>query len=242
MSWSWVEAVDFGNVPSWFAAGAAVVAVFIAGRSYSHTRAAYVDDVWQRKASQARLVWGERGRFCGKKRGAKGHPPPNQTLGVPISVGVTGDRDDDYEAGEIDGKPQSFLTVDATFFVVKVTNNSDEPIGNVHVSLTGPWRHGEAGSRRPEGAGPRWTAQSKPALFPVIKPKTTAECIVFVRADMTSIDGYAAKVSVRFTDSAGVRWNRTGTRKPEEFRLPEASTTSRPLLSRCRSFLRSLGR
>lgn len=214
---AFVSSVNWEVVLSAVTAATAIVAVWLSLRSLRISRAAFVEDAWQRKVAQARLVWAECGPLAGLSIGSSARPPRFLTEGR--YTPVLADSEDDYELGEDSrGQRDSIMAVDATLVLVRLMNNSDEPIGRVQLEVSGTWARyvGQSQSQRPEGAPIGWEVRTQPhEIRGAIHPHSTREWFVFVRNSMMDLDHHA-RVRVSFTDSAGVRWSRTDTRRPEE--------------------------
>jgi hypothetical protein len=194
--------IDWGNAPSWVAATTALVVGTFTILNVRTARRAYVDGKWDKKVHQARLVWAERqGRY---HLANKGQPVEQDFGGMPTNdvvltdVGFIELRDDTHVPA--DGTQIPVWRIDALRFLVKVSNNSSEPIGNVNVSVH------VKDTVLIEGARGR--------IFDVIPPETSRMVEVHLAAYRHDAEDF--RLVLTFTDSAGHCWTRTETNPPKE--------------------------
>jgi hypothetical protein len=189
---------------------AIVVAIFTISNVLT-ARRAYVESTFDRKVSQARLVWAELAGHVGKAKGARAGDMAERTLRDLLGSGTSwlGDSNDDYEPRVEDGETYSVIARDLTIFGVRITNNSDEPIGRCSILLEG--------SKRLEVAPPgrrSWEHRAGRLVARVLPPRTTKSVRIVVPLSYADLTPRSTRVVVGFTDSAGHRWMRTDTKTP----------------------------
>lgn len=177
-----------------FGAGS-LIGVSIAVRNYLHT-------TWQTKVAVARLVWAEeRGPHFAPKAGAWQIPRPNAKALIqrPETRGRIS-TPNLFEAAEVDGVITVVWREDGRISYATLTNNSDEPVGNVTLVLN-------------RGNRPRAAAQDRLDMPRTLLPKSSIVIEVNVPRDGGSAFSPGVFV-LSFTDAAGLRWERRGTRPP----------------------------
>jgi hypothetical protein len=200
----WSRDIDWGNAPAWAAVVVAtVVGTFTIGNVII-ARRAYVDSAWDRKVRVSRLVWATKGPAVGYSAGDSFRP--NQSL-FPSRLPDYGSASTFFENVQDpdSGEMRYLVSHPFTLMKVNVTNNSDEPIGSVRIALL---YRGEP-------------LNYAPVAFRVIPPRTTRSVKVFADIKYERRQAKAIRVRVRFTDSAGHRWQRVGTSPPTEVPHPK---------------------
>lgn len=169
--------------------------VVVAVRNYLHT-------TWQTKVAVARLVWAEeRGPRFVPHAGSRLHVKHNAESAIPIPE--TSGRisvPDLFEAGRVQGSVTTVWKVEGRRSFARITNNSREPVGNVSLVLH-------------RGKKPPAEAQDRSDMPRTLLPETD----MLIEVDLPR-DGnpFSSGVLVlRFSDSAGTRWERRGTRPPK---------------------------
>ena len=194
----WCRDVDYGSLPQWLAliVGAVVAGFTIFG--ILTARRAYLDDVRTRTFAQARLIYGEIVEDLHIGSGvtqlvsvtdpkARIVQLPDEGQPMPVSHGTR------YQG------PTLSLTanMDARVFLVRVTNNSEELISKVDISLKD--EDGMIGGQ---------------VADVLLAPKSMVEWVVAIPEDR---EFKPKEATVTFTDATGGGWIRRGGEPLEPF-------------------------
>lgn len=188
----WCRDVDYGSLPQWLAliVGAVVAGFTIFG--ILTARKSYVEDVRHREFAQARLVYSEllESRVADTAGSTTVLPLTDPT---PTIIQF---REEDVLPAEIEprvgGRSQGFTAnMPVRIYKIMVHNDSDELISMVVTRM-------ESNSV---------TIDSLSRGGRIVGPHSTLETFFIIPKDD---GGDEPKIGVRFTDSTGVRWSRTG--------------------------------
>jgi len=187
---NWCRDVDYGSLPQYIAIAVAGVAAFYSVRGYLLSQASFREDVRHREYAQARLVYAELVEV--RAINNVGTTSVFSIEGDPkiIQSSATGENPVTVEPRL--GASQGFTAnMPVWVYRTRVVNNSEELISKVVTRVVCDGVVIDSLSRGGRLVGPR----------------TTAETFFIVSKD----DGdRAPDVDVRFTDSTGVRWSRSG--------------------------------
>ncbi len=212
-----VDLGGFDGVLAWITALAAVAAALNTYRNLRISQRSYQQSLDQGRVAQARQVWANpTGRFGVKAGGsATAAHDRHDLLGVPYGTFVFGDRPDDYTRGvDQDGVVGSIHSAATTYVGVKLHNASDAPIGRLSVKVEIPRRMWDRSGVRREG--PRWLeGRTRPDDLKRLGPNSERYAVLKLRGSNTELEPGRTKVTVYFTDSAGLRWSRTGVLAPQ---------------------------
>lgn len=178
---------------------ATLVGVFVAVRNY-------VRSTEEARVAVARLVWAEeRGPHFGPNEGSRRHPKrnPNRSIPIPKTAGSIS-TPGLFVAGEIDGWITSVWAEKGSRSYARIRNNSKEPVGNVHLSLK-------------RGREPAAVAQERSDMPKTLLPETE----ILVDVLVPRAGHRRGSLALLFTDSAGNRWERRGTRPPKLIPRPK---------------------
>ena len=172
-----------------------LIGVFVGVRNYLHSS-------WQTKVATARLVWAEgQGPHFAPKAGSRMYPKVNGKRAIPYPE--TSGRisaPDLFEAAQVEDSITPVWKVDGSLSYVQIINNSKEPVSNVELTL-------RKGARI---LAERQETHDMPRTLP---PESTLVMQVMIPREGNH-PFRPGRFVLRFTDSAGNRWERIDTRPP----------------------------
>lgn len=196
--WHWLGASGWSVDPAWITAIVALCLCPFTIYGVLTARKEYVRGIKDARKAVARLVWVERRGPTSMPQGGskvvrqqRHLPRPNVRIDTPSL----------YETIQSDGRPEVVWATDALRIYAKITNHSTEPVGRIGLRAT--W-------------GRQLVAQSVGRFIEVLPPDTTKLVEILIPNPSGEIPAREVRLTVRFTDSAGHRWKRTGMRPPEE--------------------------
>lgn len=203
----WIQdLLPWSDVPPWIGALVGVGALTVAVRNVGTARRAYLEGTWDRKVAVARLVWSEAAQVDSLLKGQAipWHDYPFDRYHAPAV---------EYGEATADGVGVDRVKEDSTVVLVTVVNNSKEPIGGISVDV----HSGDAEVVRP------------PLMQPVLRPESSVTTCYVTPSPRPGIAHFAVESTIYFSDSAGHRWRRQGTRLPETITAgePERSALAR---------------
>lgn len=194
-----------------FLVGSATIAgVFVAVRTYTRT-------AWDRKVAAARLVWAQVTKQQTLEKDAE----------IPVRS-LTFDRYVIWNSHQTIHKDaqgeRATVNQRSVLLLVEITNNSDEPIGDLTLRVR------DAERNKLDSPGFHQN---------VLPPKSaTIACVVLPVAHGPNVVWSLHFVTLLFRDSAGHRWKREGTAPPTNADLPR-KVLRHPLKALRASFTRS---
>lgn len=183
--------------PGWVTACVALVVGGFTIFGVLTARRAYIKSVDDTHKAVARLVWVERmGPTTLPTAGSKSGGRPSYLPAHDAEISSPSL----FQAGEEHGERVSLWAVDAVRTFARITNNSREPIGSVRLGVH---------------RGRTLIASSR-MLFRAIPPESSRVVEIHFARSALGHDARAdaVRLELRFTDSAGQRWTRIGTRPP----------------------------
>ena len=162
----------------------------------------YLHSTWQAKVATARLVWADgRGPHFAPIAGSRRYPRED-AKGADLYPETSGciSAPDLFEARHVGGSLTTVWKVDGSLSYVQVTNNSKEPVSNVELTL-------RQGSKIVAG---RQGAYDMPRILPPDRSR-----VIQVMIPREGNHPFRpGRFALRFTDSAGNRWERMDSRPP----------------------------
>ncbi|KAA1378767.1 hypothetical protein [Aeromicrobium fastidiosum] len=187
---NWCRDVDYGSLPQYIAIAVAAVAAFFSVRGYGLSQKSFREDVRTREYSQARLVYAELMEV--RAINNVGSTSVFSIEGKPKIFQSSRDGVDPVIVHPQLGGSQGFTAnVPVWVYRTRTVNNSEELISKVVTRVVCDGVVIDSLSRGGRLVGPR----------------TSPETFFIVAKDDGNHD---PDVEVRFTDSTGVRWSRSG--------------------------------